>query len=86
MPRHQATPIRRAPGCLWAKAGCHLGTLGSWHGRVAAVARAQQVDRAPRIGVLMNRAATVGQLSSSILILLPPCLFAFSKLGVPSGQ
>jgi hypothetical protein len=29
MPRHQATPIRRAPGCLWAMAGCHLGTLGS---------------------------------------------------------
>jgi hypothetical protein len=29
---------------------------------------------------------TVGQLSSSILILLPPCLFAFSKLGVPFGQ
>jgi hypothetical protein len=21
MPRHQATPIRRAPGCLWAKPG-----------------------------------------------------------------
>ena len=50
------------------------------------LARAQQVDRAPRIGVLMNRAATVGQLSSSILILLPPCLFAFSKLSVPFGQ
>ena len=28
MPGHQATPIRRAPGCLWAKAGCRLGTLG----------------------------------------------------------
>ena len=28
MPRHQATPIRRAPGCLWAKAGWSLGTLG----------------------------------------------------------
>ena len=27
MPRHQATPIRRAPGCLWARAGCRLGTL-----------------------------------------------------------
>ena len=26
MPRHQATPIRRGPGCLWAKAGCRLGT------------------------------------------------------------
>ena len=21
MPRHQATPIRRGPGCLWARAG-----------------------------------------------------------------
>ena len=29
MPRHQATPIRRAPGCLWAKAGSRLGTLRS---------------------------------------------------------
>jgi hypothetical protein len=28
MPRHQVTPIRRAPGYLWAKAGCRLGTLG----------------------------------------------------------
>jgi hypothetical protein len=27
MPRHQATPIRRGPGCLWAMAGSHLGTL-----------------------------------------------------------
>jgi hypothetical protein len=27
MPRHQATPIRRGPGCLWARAGSHLGTL-----------------------------------------------------------
>ena len=27
MPRHQATSIRRGPGCLWAKAGCRLGTL-----------------------------------------------------------
>ena len=26
MPRHQATPIRRATGCLWATAGCRLGT------------------------------------------------------------
>ena len=25
MPRDQATPIRRGPGCLWAKAGCRLG-------------------------------------------------------------
>jgi hypothetical protein len=24
MPRHQATLIRRAPGCLWAKAGSRL--------------------------------------------------------------
>ena len=22
-------PIRRGPGCLWAKAGSHLGTLGA---------------------------------------------------------
>ena len=27
MPRHQATPIRRAPGCLWAKAGCRYAAL-----------------------------------------------------------
>ena len=27
MPRHQATPIRRGPGCLWARGGCRLGTL-----------------------------------------------------------
>ena len=27
MPRHQAAPIRRDPGCLWAKAGCRLGTF-----------------------------------------------------------
>jgi hypothetical protein len=24
MPRHRATPIRRGPGCLWAKAGSRL--------------------------------------------------------------
>jgi hypothetical protein len=24
MPRHQATPIRRGRGCLWAKAGSRL--------------------------------------------------------------
>jgi hypothetical protein len=29
MPRHQATPIRRAPGCLWARGGGRLGTLGT---------------------------------------------------------
>jgi hypothetical protein len=28
MPRHQATPIRLGPGCLWAKGGGRLGTLG----------------------------------------------------------
>ena len=29
MPRHQATPIRRATRCLWAEAACHLGTVES---------------------------------------------------------
>ena len=27
MPRHQATPIRRGPACLWAMAGCRLGAF-----------------------------------------------------------
>jgi hypothetical protein len=29
MPRHQATPIRGGPGCLWARGGGRLGTLGN---------------------------------------------------------
>jgi hypothetical protein len=29
MPRHQATPIRRGPGYLWAKAGRRLGRLAA---------------------------------------------------------
>jgi hypothetical protein len=28
MPRHQATPIRRATGCLWAMAGSYDGVPG----------------------------------------------------------
>ena len=27
MPRHQATPIWRGPGCLWARGGGRLGTF-----------------------------------------------------------
>jgi hypothetical protein len=38
MPRHQATPIGRAPGCLWAKAGCRLGTFPVESKRVDAFA------------------------------------------------